>query len=352
MSLLLKRDVHRWSLWYPASWRAENGAAMLGTYLDMADAEGRRRLSVSDKAALVTGGLSARLDVMVPGAIRDHVAAVMIGLLGAYGLVSGLLFEWAPWAAAERATRLEGMRSALMPTGGVSFGPFMSPFVILSILAFVAWLASLIGPAGFYRMMLVVTMLAGLVLAADAHFQFFGFSIFLRSMPCLFAVIIAGLALIGARPRPLLSVVGAASWTVALIGFSATLGAWVPGHTFNGMMEVAGLLVSGPEPFAILVGVQLTLLAALALTFMKRRAIAAVLVLVTLPWAALVALRTFGLGIWVGTFGNYLLLTTALIVGYVTAVVIAIVTHRNRSAPTTNASGFAGTDAPDDLGNA
>lgn len=340
MSLRLKRDVHHWSAWYPLRWRAENGAAMLGTYLDAADAEGRDRLSAADKVALVVGGLSARLEMVVPRVVRDRLATVMIGLLGAFGLITGLLFEWAPWATVER-------NAAYGTTAGLSFGPFLSPFVIVAILAFVAWLTSLVGPTWLYRSMLVATAVAGIVLEADAHFGFVGYSIWLRSTLCIFAVIVAALALIGARPRATQSATSAAGWALALYTTSVVFGSGMRGQPFTGMTDVFVFLSGDAQPLALYLGTLLTFLAALGLVIMHRRAAAAVLVLATSPWLPLVRVHTNAAAH--GIFAIDLLLATPLIAGYGAAIVIAIVTHRARRTSTEGEAGIASLDAPYDL---
>jgi hypothetical protein len=191
MTLVLRAEFHRWSRWYPARWRHAHGAAMLGTFLDLAEAEGRERLTRSDKAALVLGGIAARADVVVPSPVRDRVATIMIGLLGTLGLVTGVCFEWAPWATRSRAEWLASSVSAALEQGAVvpgSFGPFLSPFVIVSTLAVACLVTCLIGPDLVYRLCLAATVVAASVLVVLAHLV--PAMPLVRATPCLFTAIV------------------------------------------------------------------------------------------------------------------------------------------------------------------
>ncbi|MFC4242676.1 hypothetical protein ACFOYW_04760 [Gryllotalpicola reticulitermitis] len=298
MSRRLSAQFRRWARWYPASWRADSGAAMLGTYLDVAEEEGRDRLTVPEKAALVTGGLAARLDTVIPSRVREAVALIMVPLLGVYGLVVGLVFEWAPWAATARS-------NWLAPVAGragqevLSFGPFLSPTIIVAGLCVLAWLASLAGPEWLYRGALGATVVVGLVLAVTAHLghveiggweglhvDFGGFT-YLRALPVLFPAVLALLALPGARPRPARVLIGAVLWAASLYPAAKLSGGWSIHDFLSGAAPVTDSLF-----FLVVVGSNvawgaavLGLFAGLVLTFARRRGLAAVIVLATLPWA-------------------------------------------------------------------
>lgn len=64
---------------YPSRWRAANGEVVLGTLLDVADAEGRDRPTAAERRTLVVDGLAHRLDrrVAVVSASTAFVAAVL-----------------------------------------------------------------------------------------------------------------------------------------------------------------------------------------------------------------------------------------------------------------------------------
>lgn len=288
MSMRVSSEFRRWSRWYPSAWRADRSAAMLGAYLDVADAEGREHLTPGEKAALVAGGIGARLELVAPGRVRDGVAAVMISLLGAYGLFTGVGLEWAPWFAAARRSSLERLAGAPALSGQhLLFGPFLSPFAIVAALAVAVWVLSMVGPEWLYRGALAATALVGLALTVVAQFGLLPF-VFLSGLPALFAVVVAALALIGGRPRPWRSFGGAAVW---LAGFFLIW--WAPTGSFR---PLASLFVAHAVParmfFEIVIwptvmsiGTMLCVLVALGLTVARRRALAAVVLLSSLPWA-------------------------------------------------------------------
>lgn len=75
--------------WYPAWWRAANGDVLLGSLLDHAEHEGRKRPSRDEALSAVVNGLAMRLDTRV--ALWSSVVALvlsssvwMLGLRGAY----------------------------------------------------------------------------------------------------------------------------------------------------------------------------------------------------------------------------------------------------------------------------
>lgn len=324
MSRRLSVEFRRWSLWYPASWRADSGAAMLGVYLDVADAEGRDRLARRDKAAIVAGGLNARLDLLIPARVRDGVAAVMLPLLGVYALVVGLVFEWDPWATTSRAHWLAQVSTEFGGDRGYSFGPFLTPTVIVAALAILALLACLAGLGWLYRGALVATIVAGLTVMWMAHFGIGGFA-GLRSLPPFFAALLAFLALLGARPRPGRTVISTVLWAAALYPAAHVSGEWTL-HDFlsGGEMRTDSLfflVVVGPD--AAWVASILGLVAALVLTIARRRSLAAIMVICTLPFAAYAP----GPLIW----QDVPLMWVPLAVGYATAAVIMITSAPRRS---------------------
>ncbi|MFC4241844.1 hypothetical protein ACFOYW_00545 [Gryllotalpicola reticulitermitis] len=321
MSRQLSAEFRRWSRWYPSSWRADSGAAMLGTYLDVADAEGRDRLASRDKAALVAGGIASRMDLVVPSRVRDGVAAVMLPLLGIYGLVIGLVFEWAPWAASTRAHWFARVSADFGGSVRFTFGPFLTPMVIVAAFAVLAWITCMFGPAWLYRSVLAATVVAGLVVTWMAHFGVGGFQE-LRATPPLFAALLALLALPGARPRRGYVLLGSVLWEAALFLASHVSGAWTLHDFADGTSTTTDslffMVIIGP-PVAWIAAV-LGLVAALVLAVARRRSLAAIIVLCTLPWAA------YAPGPEVGSESP--LMWAPLALGYLAAAVIAIVAMR------------------------
>lgn len=64
--------------WYPRAWRDENGAVLLGTMLDAADAQGRRKPGFEDRYFAMLHGLGQRLDLKM--ALRSGVAALLLAI--------------------------------------------------------------------------------------------------------------------------------------------------------------------------------------------------------------------------------------------------------------------------------
>jgi len=74
--------------WYPPSWRAAHGDALVGALLDAADAEGRAHPTRAERRSAIVQGLGARLDDRV--AMWAAAAATVASLLAAVGLFTGL----------------------------------------------------------------------------------------------------------------------------------------------------------------------------------------------------------------------------------------------------------------------
>lgn len=326
MSLRLKRDVHRWSSWYPARWREQNAAAMLGTYLDLADAEGRERLTGPEKLAMVVGGLAARLDRVVPGAVRDRLATVMIGLLGAFGLSTAVIFEWAPWASEARA-RVLGTLGGAEPT---AFGPFLSAFVIVAAFAIAAWVSSLLGPAWLSRSLLGATAVAGITIGGLGHSGILGDQPWLSAPACAFAAMVALVALPVHRPRVSVSLASTGIWMAAFCMSCIAFGPWSPAHFVTGMTPVTEFFTGVVQPMLAYAGSVVALLVALALALSRRRTTAAVIVLATMPWSLIT--MTHAALLTGGDYAAELILLSPLIVGYATAILLAAVFRRRAEA--------------------
>ena len=332
MTLGLSAEFHRWSRLYPEEWRAGSSAAMLGTCLDVADAEGRTRLTRGEKAGLVAGGLDARVDVLVPRRVRDLVSTVMVSLLGAYSLVVGVGIEWAPWFSQQ--DRTHGIHQYWgggdMPSTLVmTFGPFLSPFAVVAALAIVAWVLSMVGPGWLYRSVLIATVVAGLVVAGLATFGPLQFFFLGDGATPIFAVIVAFLALLGERPRPGRILLGTVAWIVAIVGTWQLLGPdWPLYARSSGVMPLQWVWGELISQSALFWGLLLSLVAAAVLAILRRGIAAAAVIVCGLPWALL--------GLYLLSMGTGQLEVLPL-TAYSLAVIIAVALglgarHRARSA--------------------
>ncbi|QDZ14447.1 hypothetical protein [Humibacter ginsenosidimutans] len=323
MSLTLRAEFHRWSRWYPRRFRERNDSAMLGTYLDVADATGRQRLTASDKAAMVVGGLDARLDLIAPAAVRARVATVMIGLLGAFGLVTAVCFEWVPWARGARADYLAQVAHWLdVPVRQLTFGPFLSPFIIISLLALASFLACVVGPVPLYRSLLGATIVAAIVVGFMGHFG--PATMWLRALPCVFVVIVAAMAMPATRPTPRASVVSLVLWlsgmAISLVLAAAFTFAgpqwWLPTNMLPVAEPTSEFFFRVVPIFTSSATVFIALIAALALGIAKRTALSATIILSTLPWAvAAVFGSSQGRGERIIVFGVCSLIAAAFTLG-------------------------------------
>lgn len=296
---------------------------MRGVYLDQAESEGRDRLTRSEKAGLVVGGVGARVDLVVPAAVRDMAATVMVSLLGAFGLIAGIVMEWAPGNPGPHlsghiiASTGVAVDFAPGPPEPRAFGPFVSPFVIVCALAVAAWVFSLAGPERLYRWALGATVIAGLAAAAIAepYSASYGWP-YDFGLPGLFVATVGLIALSAARPRAAWRVTaGTVLWgCVIAVGYLAlpSVGGFLQQYR-QGMPTSSSLLfqptiwsmpvitgasiqVSGDRgsglfvQFGVVPGmllvIALVLIGALALAIAGRRVLSATTVLATVPWAA------------------------------------------------------------------
>jgi hypothetical protein len=145
----VRRRYALWMLVYPPAWRREHGEALLGTFLDAADARGGTGPTGREAAGILRHGLVWRLRLLAPSEPTRHLASMLALATGtALALTSFLLGEWQPGIAA-RGWRVE--------PGHVG------PFATLGVLLYAVWLAALLaalaGMASAVRRLLVAALL-------------------------------------------------------------------------------------------------------------------------------------------------------------------------------------------------
>lgn len=136
--------------WYPRNWRDENEDVVVGTLLDVADADGRDRPRMSEVANLAVNGLLTRtrmLPAIVPSAVRERTATVALAAGAAISLTAMMQLEASP----HRHAHVFGSDIA-------SFGPFASPAILVYIVWLVALLASVAGFTLSSRLLAVSTI--------------------------------------------------------------------------------------------------------------------------------------------------------------------------------------------------
>jgi len=324
MSIRLKKDFHRWSRWYPERWRAENAATMLATYLDVADATGRDRLGLGDKLSLVVGGVTARGLAIVPRDVQRQASSLLVGMLGAYALFTGIVLEWAPWGRSARHNLLARINGHGAGTEHL-FGPFVDPFVVVAALAVASWIACLCASDRVYRSMLGVTVVAGIAAATIAHFGVGSF-LYQTATPSLFAAGLALFSLVTARPRPRVVGLCTGSWIIVFLASAAIFGptpfsALFSRGAYGAAMFFDAVLQPGFTYSLSLVA----LLGATVLALSGRIRVAAVIVITSTPFAALTILH--------GWSRRDPVFLGALLAAYAIALAFAIGRASRRSTP-------------------
>jgi len=96
MSVIDEAPFRSTMRWYPRSWRKANEDVLVGTLLDAADAEGRTAPTATERRDLAVNGIRARLAIVVPGAVRDRIAALSLGAGAGLAMVFVFGQLWAP----------------------------------------------------------------------------------------------------------------------------------------------------------------------------------------------------------------------------------------------------------------
>ena len=144
--------------WYSKAWREKNGAALLGTLLDSADAHGRLKPSAGERFSSMAHGVGTRLDVKL--AIRSGIAAIVVAL------AVGLIFTRGLQSLAEAGY------SWLLPALNAGLGPAL---IMVSVCSLLRHRGSVTGPRGLGILALAIIAVGlaaatwqGMSLAFDA----------------------------------------------------------------------------------------------------------------------------------------------------------------------------------------
>ncbi|NNC13401.1 hypothetical protein HII28_16135 [Planctomonas sp. JC2975] len=267
---------------------------------------------------IVTGGLVARGEAVVPRKVQRLESSILVGLLGAFALFAGVVFEWAPWGGANRVVIEQFTQT---------FGPFLTPFVIVAGLAVTAMLASVTAPDWLYRCLLGATVMASVAVIALAHWGVGHFG-FLRAMPAIFACVIALMASLSARPRRRVVLISAGGWLLAFFISPAVFGPLPLAHVVSGYpYGTSTFFDTVIQPALAYFGCLTAQLVAAVLTLIRRAEVAAVIVLVSIPFATLSAVH--------GWFGRDPIYLVVLVLGYATAGAAVVIRARRNASRTT-----------------
>lgn len=159
----LERLFRRFLLIYPAWWRAQHGEAMIGTLLDVSD-ETSTRMKWTQVAGMLIGGLTARVDTVIPPEARSLAARASL-LLGTGFCAAYFLFHsWAPWADTQ----------TVFGNGYRSFDGLVNGGAAFCALWFLSLIAYLLGMARSGRLLMVLTLLSLLIVGVTARDTWFG----------------------------------------------------------------------------------------------------------------------------------------------------------------------------------
>ncbi len=143
-------EARRALRWFPMSWRESNGASLIGTLMDAADAEKRTHLTSAERRDLVASGLREQASHLIPKLSRDTGAAIALGIGAGLAAVQLVIVEWAPWIPS-------ALRDLVAVQAG--FGPFASAGAVVDILWIVAFVFGLLRLRG--PMMVSLTLSIG-----------------------------------------------------------------------------------------------------------------------------------------------------------------------------------------------
>lgn len=257
--------------WYPRSWREANGKAVLGTLLDIAEAEGRHEPRRADLVNLALSGVATRFGLLVGARGRGVIAANAIATGLAYSLTSTFTTSWAPLAP--------GMKIALFaPT----FGPFIDLGPILAALWCVALAGALLSKPVLARSASFAIILTTIAMEVVRTVHYTAGSISQYSLA--FNAVLAAVSLVGTVERRRTLAVLLGGWLAVFICIAISTGTWVA-QSSNYLWSI------GPGNAA---GLTIALAAAClisgALANLKQPQSARIVLLSSLPWMLMWAL--------------------------------------------------------------
>jgi len=322
----LERSYRRLLRWYPGRWRRENEDAVVGTLMDVAEAEGRDRPRGPEVLDLAANGLRARVTAVFPAEARDLAASFALATGVAWSLVYFVVQDWMPWNPRAHAAALD------------PFGPFASAGVLVTALWVLAAVFVLARRGTAARASTIGAALLAVVLMAFQASSSPDYAVVYPTPDRVTFVLLAGLGVIAAAGRPRRTwrtAAASAGWSVALAGAlllmhradttSVPLAAGLPSwyDFFNRYLWAGGLLSPGVTGILIVAALS----AALGLRVAGHR-LGGALVLSVVPWAA------SALASWAIFLGGdpSALGTAALMVGVWLALAVAALTVRPRTA--------------------
>jgi hypothetical protein len=268
LEALYRRSVR----WYAPSWRATHQDALIGTLLDIAEAEGRATPTRAEQWNLAVNGLNTRLQVFLPAAARDGIASNAAALAGAFGIVYFFFGVWAPF-----------LPSRDLQLAGGGFGPFFSTGIFTCVASCGLLLAFSTGRFSTARWMATATMATAIATFAIGRTDASAAPAAATNL--MFLAALAGMSLIGAAPRPRMTFVTAGAW----------LGGMVVALALNQSllsMGERGWWTRVANEYSVPFAAMTALVVAVILLVFNRPVGSAVTATATLPWLTVTALQS------------------------------------------------------------
>lgn len=210
MSTELERRYRRALGWYPRGWREKNADVVVGTLLDVADAEHRIRPRRGELAGLAASGISTRLGVLLEPRARDAISTIALATGAAYPLAYFAFQLWSPLSTAHAPDALAR-----------GFNPLVNPSLLVAALWLIALVLALVAaprrqvllPAVALAILASVSLMVVYRIPGVGN-EWYG----LTTTTMLFLALLGGLALIGTPARGVRLLVPAAMVFVAISG--------------------------------------------------------------------------------------------------------------------------------------
>lgn len=278
MSAALEGQYRQALRWYPKSWRTRNEDVVLGTLLDVADEDGRDAPAKGELANLRNEALASRfrwIDRVLPSPVRDRVSAIAYGTGFGIALVAALF------------SLINVPQLYLQPENDnpVTFGPFLSPAIVLYGLWILAFVTRAVGFVVIARVLLVLSILAGFAARFVGELVLFD-NVFPTTTFVTVMALLALLALLGGAARSVRSLAWlGSSLAVSLAALAVILyqARAFPLEPHGFFFEAQVFIYGGYVSVIPLVGIA----AALVAVAMKQWVWARVAAISSLPWVAL-----------------------------------------------------------------
>lgn len=286
MSADLERSYRRALAWYPRTWREKNADVVVGTLLDVAEADHRIRPRRGELVGLAASGLSARLGVMLEPRARDAISTIALATGVGYPLAYFAFQLWSPWSI----TRDSNWRYA----EAVGYDAFVNPALIFAALWTLALVIALTQRQRWLRLVITVAIVASIVFSIVNYFltaapAWYG----VKATTMVFLATLGLLVLIGTpvRGRRLVIAAGAAFvvFAGAYIFIGITLHNSVDEHAFwNTFSGPLALALGGATLLAVMLGIT------------RRTLLAQVIAISIAPWIVVAVVQFLSHDLWNG----------------------------------------------------